>query len=220
MHHTYKEPEYWASSFNCPHCGAFSSQKWGDHILLRASDRGNGINCGLPSLSAAVCDHCKNYSLWITPKNTMIYPFSGTAPLPNPDIPQDIAKDYLEARDIAAISSRGSAALLRLAIQKLCIHLGEDGNDINSAIKSLVTKGIGHDTQKSLDIIRVIGNEAVHPGTLDLRDDPQTVHRLFLLVNIIASDLITKPKMIEEMYSIIPDNKKKGIEQRDSSSKI
>ena len=147
----------------------------------------------------------------------MIYPFSGTAPLPNPDLPEDIKNDYMEARGICELSPRGSAALLRLCIQKLCKHLGEPGRDINSDIQSLVKKGLNADIQKSLDIVRVIGNESVHPGTIDLRDDPDTARILFVLVNIIANALITQPNMIAATYAIIPPNKQQGIANRDKT---
>jgi len=32
---------------------------------------------------------------------------------------------------------------------------------------------------QSLDIVRVIGNESVHPGVIDLKDDRHTALRLF-----------------------------------------
>jgi hypothetical protein len=146
----------------------------------------------------------------------MLLPTGGTAPLPNVDLPQDIRQDYLEAREIASLSPRGAAALLRLCIQKLCIHMGEPGKDLNKDIGALVKKGLNPAIQKSLDIVRVIGNESVHPGALDLRDDAQTINRLFILINIIADALITQPKMIEETYGIIPEGKRNGIEQRDA----
>lgn len=34
--------------------------------------------------------------------------------------------------------------------------------------------------------MRVIGNESVHPGEMDIRDDHDTVFQLFDLVNLIA----------------------------------
>jgi Domain of unknown function (DUF4145) len=149
----------------------------------------------------------------------MIYPTGGIAPLPNPDMPTEIVADYLEAREIATTSPRGAAALLRLSIQKLCIHLGQPGKDLNNDIGKLVAAGLNPMIQKSLDIVRVIGNESVHPGTIDLRDDPSITTRLFSLVNIIADVMITQPKMIEETYGLIPDGKKEGISSRDKNAK-
>ena len=63
--------------------------------------------------------------------------------------------------------------------------------------------------QQSLDAVRVIGNEAVHPGTLDLKDDRDTATRLFDLVNIIAEQMISNPKHVKEIYEKIPEEKRK-----------
>lgn len=56
-----------------------------------------------------------------------IYPINATVAMPSQDMPDDVAADYLEARTIFEASPRSSAALLRLAIQKLCKHLGQTG---------------------------------------------------------------------------------------------
>ena len=63
--------------------------------------------------------------------------------------------------------------------------------------------------------MRVTGNEAVHPGELDLRDNADIATKLFSLVNLIAHNRITEPKEIEKLYEILPESKKKGIEERD-----
>jgi hypothetical protein len=42
---------------------------------------------------------CEDASLWLV--DAMIYPFGGNAPLPNPDLPPDIRRDYEEARAIS-----------------------------------------------------------------------------------------------------------------------
>ena len=59
--------------------------------------------------------------------------------------------------------------------------------------------------QKSLDLVRVIGNEAVHPGTIDLGDDRKTALGLFTLINLIATAMITEPKEVDEMYAEYPN---------------
>lgn len=149
----------------------------------------------------------------------MIYPDYLKIEPPNPDLNEDIKKDYEEAASIVQKSPRGAAALLRLAIQKLMIQLGERGEDLNTDIGNLVKKGLPVKVQQSLDALRVIGNEAVHPGELDLRDDQITVEQLFKLVNFIVEKMITEQKEIEEIYNKIPDSKKQQIEKRNEEVK-
>jgi hypothetical protein len=131
-------------------------------------------------------------------------------------MPGDVMRDYLEASSISAKSPRGAAALLRLAIQKLCIHLGETGNNINDNIANLVQAGLPARIQKALDIVRVIGNNAVHPGVIDINDKPDTVHALFTLINQIVQDRITQPQEIDLLYNNLPEGARKAIEKRDT----
>lgn len=145
----------------------------------------------------------------------MIYPIHAVAEAPNADLPDDIRADFEEARLIANFSPRGAAALLRLAIQKLCAYLGQSGKNINTDIAALVANGLPQKVQQALDIVRVIGNDAVHPGAIDLRDDAETVNKLFRLVNFIAHKTITEPREVEEIYSGLPADKLAGIEKRD-----
>jgi hypothetical protein len=146
----------------------------------------------------------------------MVYPLSGTVEMANPDLPDDIKNDYNEAKNIVNISPRGAAALLRLAVQKLCIHLGEKGKNINEDIESLVKKGLPKTMQQALDSVRVVGNNAVHPGKIDLNDKIEIAYALFGFVNIICEVLISQPKKIQEYYeNNIPEGIRKGIEKRD-----
>jgi hypothetical protein len=155
-------------------------------------------------------------SVWKSQK--MVYPITGTSPLPNPDMPQDVKDDYEEARTIVNISTRGAAALLRLAIQKLCIHLGGKGKDLNSDIGLLVKNGLPEKLQKALDNVRVVGNNAVHPGQLDLKDDIETANKLFVFINIICDNQITQHNTISKFYDdVLPDSSKDAINKRDLS---
>jgi len=202
----YTPPKYQKSAFNCPYCNAYARQDW--HNLW---NRNRGM---LQITEICYCTHCSKYSIWH--EEQMIYPdYSGAEP-PNEDLEGAIRSDYEEAASILQKSPRGAAALLRLAIQKLCNQLGEK-SDINVMIGNLVKKGLPVRVQQALDSVRVIGNEAVHPGELDLKDDIETADKLFKLINFIAEKMITEPKEVEKIFNTkVPETKKKAIEARDT----
>ena len=77
---------------------------------------------------------------------------------------------------------------------------------------------ISRKNQKSLDIVRVIGNEAVHPGVVDLNDDRDTANKLFDLVNSIADQMISHPQSVQELYGKLPETKRKAIEERNEKA--
>lgn len=215
-------PSHRTTSFNCPSCGAYAQQTWTYAIRLSTppSPNGRSMNFNNRNYAAnvefATCSHCDINSIWL--KSQMIFPSSGIAPLPNSDMPEDVKEDYIEAREIISKSPKGAAALLRLAVQKLCKHLGEDGKNINMDIKNLVQKGLPPKMQKALDSVRVIGNNAVHPGQININDNPETAVKLFGFINVICEIMITQPKQIDEFYELnIPDNLKDAIDQRDKT---
>jgi len=206
-------PKCQEQAFNCPHCGAFANQVWYSTLCAHPGVGSRKVK----DIDFAYCAHCGKYSLWH--QERMIYPSSGTAPLPNPDLPHDIKTDYEEARSIVSLSPRGAAALLRLAIQKLCKHLGEKGKDINTDIANLVKKGLPEKVQKSLDIVRVVGNNAVHPGQIDIKDNPEIAENLFSLVNLIAEVMITQLKHVDELYNkSLPKSQRETIRKRDNKT--
>jgi len=169
------------------------------------------------NLHISECYNCKRISLWVYDK--LVYPAIKIGNIPNKDLPAPIMCVVEEAREILQTSPKGAATLLRLSIQMLCKELGESGTDINSDIASLVKKGLNPVVQKALDVVRVIGNEAVHPGRIDLNDDRETAARLFDLVNVVAEQMISQPKMVQDIYDSMPENKKLAIKTRDEKNK-
>ncbi len=212
-----------SSPFVCPYenCGVFSQHQWGTAFQLT-------INLGLNLLSnrqysdkiKLVTAHCESCAQEVVFRGgKLIWPISSSAPSLSPDLPTALVADYEEARQIFHASPRGAAALLRLVIQKLCTILGSTKPDINSAVGEFVADGkIAPTIQRALDIVRVIGNEAVHPGTMDLRDDIETVRSLFELVNFIVQKMISEPREIDAIYGLLPEAKRAGIDQRDQSA--
>ncbi|MBK0022070.1 DUF4145 domain-containing protein [Ochrobactrum sp. S46] len=145
----------------------------------------------------------------------LVFPVIGAAPQASADLPDVIRADYDEASAILDLSPRGSAALMRLCIQKLCKNLGKAGKNINEDIAALVKDGLDPRVQKALDAVRVIGNNAVHPGTMDMKDDRATAVSLFRLVNLIVEKTITEPKHVDEIYATLPAGARAAIEKRD-----
>jgi|SRR5208337_101838 len=206
-------------AFHCPYdtCATYAKQNWTPVYTMRHVPGYPTQYPQVPALMLAFCDHCGKFSIWLDGK--LVHPPVMSAPPPHPDTPEKIAPDYEEARAVLGSSPRSSAALLRLAIQKICIELGLPGDNLNDDISKLVEKGLPVRIQQSLDIVRVVGNEQVHPGTLDVRDDAAMAMMLFELVNLIVEDRIANPKKVAELYAKLPQDKRDHIEKRDAHSK-
>ena len=207
----YVAQEFNKEAFTCPLCEVYANFSW---VPLYRQTHTGMTNAGV---FFAYCSHCKVPTIWMVDSSKMLWPQDvSNAPCPNADMPAGIIDDYLEARSIASISPRGAAALLRLAVQKLCEHLGESGKNINTDIGNLVKKGLPVQIQQALDIVRVTGNNAVHPGEMQLKEDPKTVALLFELVNLIVENQITQPNAINNLYSRLPTGAVEAINRRDN----
>ena len=253
-------PSIQETAFDCPHCGAYTTQFWYDvcansrdknsipsiptkesishaledtetpkglkqnllqwvnristgNVLLNKLDSSKYAYYDIENLHLSKCYNCNKVSVWV--HKSLLFPKEKSGITPNQDLPEKIIHDFDEARSIINDSPRGAAALLRLCIQKLCIHLGGKGKNLDEDIASLVAKGLNPLVQKSLDIVRVIGNEAVHPGVIDLNDNRDIANELLYLINSIVDQMISHPKNVEALYKKLPEDKRKAIEKRD-----
>jgi hypothetical protein len=134
---------------------------------------------------------------------------------PNGDIPEPALGDYNEAAQILDASPRGAAALLRLALEKLLECVGMAGKKLDDRIASAVAAGVPLRVQQAADTLRVTGNNAVHPGQIDLKDDRSTATKLFGLVNIVTEKLITEPREVAALFDGLPDGARAAIKKRD-----
>jgi len=241
MQSKYTPPKYGESKFNCPNCDAFSHQQWseiinnhhhmGESIELISYLREvpnevflpeeeelipNSINGFLINnyVAISLCYHCEKTSIWIN--GEMVYPLSTSAPAPNQDMPEDVKELYEEARKLGTLSPMASTAILRLALEKLLPQIGAQRGNIDNMIGQLVEKGLPKEVEKALDSLRVIGNQAVHPGTIDINDNTDAAFALFRLLNFVVERMITQLKEIDEIYELLPEGKRKGIEKRNA----
>ena len=215
-------PEFNKDGFHCPLCGTYAHMTWSRlSNSVRSSD-----------YHESLCSYCSKPSLWRVneysttqfgkrPKETeLLFPDNGLAALPEHDMPEDVKADYVEAARIFSKSPRGSAALLRLALQKLCKHLGEEGKNINTDIRNLAANNILPPlVVKVADTVRITGNNAVHPGEMSNEDFDYVASKMFDLLNFIVKKGISEPKELEDLYNLTPENPRKDAEVKDAKSK-
>lgn len=213
------------NSFDCPHCGAFAYHQKGPVYWFQggATKKRDGLTVTasasegrqLSHFQFRKCVSCGKFSIW--QEKTLVHPSKASGPNPHEKMPDDVKRDFEEARHVVDDSPRSAAALLRLAIQRMVEnHLEAEGRTLYDKIGDLVEKGrIDSQIQKALDSVRVIGNNSVHPGEMDMDDDRETAIALFKLINAIVDETIGRQNMIEDVYENLPEGPKEGIEQRD-----
>lgn len=209
MRDQYYPPAHLNKQFHCPLCGVYAKQSWGtlDYVVRNRRFE--------TPFTVSVCDHCEEPAFWYS--EGLIIPSTAPVELAHPDLPLDCVEEYEEAREVFSRSPRAAAALLRLCVQKLLVHLGESGKNINEDIKSLVAKGLPTLVQRALDYGRVVGNNAVHPGEIAINDSPEIAQNLFRMINFIVEDRITRPKEIEALYEQLPEGARDAIARRDGT---
>ena len=210
----YVEPKFDAAQFNCPWCGACSHHRWSWMGLDRS---GLSTHYTPPMYKVAICDLCGDVSIWRDQK--LSYPDNQLVSEPAAEMPPEVRANFDEALKVFPYSSRASAALLRLSIQNLCTHLGLPGKNLNEDIGTLVERGLPDTIRQSLDVVRVVGNNQVHPGVLDVRDNPEIATSLFGLVNIITEYMISNPKRIQALQDKLPVGAQEQILSRDKTVK-
>lgn len=196
-------PTFKAQAFTCPHCGAFAAQSW----LPTTGD----VN--LPWSS--VCRHCESPAVWVD--GAMVFPEPSLAPEPNEDMPAPVRVLYDEAASVSSRSPRASAALLRLAADRLCDELGCDSTaSLHAKVGELKDRGLSQGVIDALDVVRITGNNAVHPGEIT-EDEMPTVTVLFGLLNQIVDYMVTQPAATRRLLAQMPTGAIAAIERRDAA---
>lgn len=221
MKQKYESPGYKKSAFTCPNCSTYSKHDWvGEKVnetfgqfAGRYSTSGNKeiIN----EIWLCKCQSCGYISFWY--KEQLAWPLNTNVEAPSDEMADDIKDLYNEARSIVQLSPKGACAILRLALQKLCNRLAEqdEKKKIDGAIKKLVENGLPTTLQKAMDTVRIVGDEAVHPGEINIDDNKEIAIAMFRLINIIIEKMVVEPNEIDELYNLMPKNKLEGIEIRD-----
>lgn len=162
----------------CPHCGVRSQHKYLNKIYgrydlkwLLYQNLNTSIqtryNSNLQGFDAIQCVSCGNYSIYYQGK--MIYPIDSNVSNPNDDMPENVKIVYYEAKTVLNISPKSACALLRLALEMLLNELDISGRTLNDKINNYCNDFDSNNRLiKAFHLIRIVGNEAVHPGVIDI----------------------------------------------------
>ncbi|NWC00844.1 DUF4145 domain-containing protein [Pseudomonas gingeri] len=213
MAQNYVAPAFRLEAFTCVYCGVLSQMHWSELCVP--------AHGGIMSVSWAICtcQHCRSDTIWKVSKEDskdvfMAYPNQVNAPATHQDLPEVCRADFDEARLICGVSPRGAAALLRLCLEKLLGHLGCIG-DINKKIGALVQSGLDPHIQQALDVVRVTGNNAVHPLDMSHEDLVSNVPVMFEMINLIVDERIARQRKVAERFANLPEKARQAIEKRD-----
>ena len=203
----YVAPQFNQGSFTCPHCNCFSQHEWRyirvDNIFESSSEA-----------TTSWCLRCQQYCFW--QKQALVWPLKSGLSDPIEGCPEKIRSIYNEARKVFPHSARSAAALLRLAIQLICKEKGLPGNDLNADIGDLVQAGLPIQIQQSLDLLRVVGNHAVHPGQIVIEDNKDHIEKFFGLINLVVDHLIVQPAKVGALFTtLVPQGQQQQIAKRD-----
>jgi len=207
----YVEPAVGAHAFTCPHCGVHAqhSQSLGflssnNNLLPGPHSRGQVRQCSACGDATVFLDGVK------------IYPARGSAPPAAEDMPGDVRTVYEEAAAVSAASPRAAAALLRTAVEVLVMQeLGGEGKLFDAIGKLVRDEKIKPIVARALDIVRVTGNDAVHPGQIRDDDGQDMAADLFELVNLVVESAITEQRKLDGMFANLPERVRSAIAQRD-----
>lgn len=209
----YVAPQKDLEAFTCPHCHTLAQMERVVHHFRSDAKVIMSMPFQEYPVTISKCTNCGKKILWMSDD----YAYPDLQPIePNADMPDSVKQLYGEAGLIYTKSPRAACALLRLAIDRLCNELGENDRDINKNIAALVKRGLSVDVQQALDIVRVVGNKAVHPGQIAFDvDNKETAETLFTLINIIVDRLISEPKRIASIFDKLPNSVKEAVKRRD-----
>jgi Domain of unknown function (DUF4145) len=168
----------------CPHCGIYFHDNWDlerlfrNRSVVKAEKFEGAEENAYWHYRTAHCPRCKEFAIEFGPANAegelrpdgwgQVYPVGANrGPVP-PEVPPDIAKDYIEACNVLPISAKASAALSRRCLQNMLHAFEYRARDLAKEIDLLLDepdpkKALPHKLRETVDAIRNFGNFSAHP---------------------------------------------------------
>lgn len=165
------------------------------------------------------CRECKYNSIRVETENPeQIYPIIPDDKPLRDGVPEDIKKDFDEARLIVNYSVRSAITLLRICVERILIYITEEFCDEETKIevkkagsvgkkREIIAKsGINGLNTKIFDMIKIIahyGDDNAHPVQyLDDSGDKETFDDLSTFIHMITEDVLRKKEADEKINNM------------------
>ncbi len=175
----------------CPHCGTDFHENWAQNVMRQQGSEyvagrfPNGGPLVYWRYQTTQCSKCLNVTIEIGAFDSShtqrvdwrrVYPIAANRGPISPEVPPEIAKDYVEACNVLPISTKASAALSRRCLQNVLHRVGYKARDLNAENDLLLNepepkKAIPARLRQTIDAIRHFGNFSAHP--IDDKTAPQ-----------------------------------------------
>jgi hypothetical protein len=173
-------------------------------------------NRDVQNISISYCFNCNEICLWVV--DQMVWPGCATGPEPKLHASPHVRRETEEASPTLDASPRGAAALLRLAMEKLCKELSDSEESPRPEIAPLFQDEVDARVQKVLDAMRIIESNAIPPDHVGVGDTRATAETLSGLVNLICEKMIIEPRHLQALYAKVRDDAQSALEQRAQGS--
>jgi hypothetical protein len=205
----------------CPHCGIHFHDNWDlfrlqrERSAVRAMKFEDSDERAYWHFRTAHCPGCQDFTIELGPATAeremkpngwaQVYPMgTNRGPVP-PEVPPDIAKDYIEACNVLPISAKASAALSRRCLQNMLHAAQYRAKDLAKEIDLLLDepdprKALPHKLRETVDAIRNFGNFSAHPiddkTTLQVIDvDPEEAEWCLEVIEELFEHFYVGPEM-------------------------
>ena len=205
--------------FICPICKIGSGHRWFKIIrnnnVIRVAEVDNisiSVHDNEGQFAMSLCQLCLGASIWLM--GNLIYPKTDSLiDPPNEDMPDNIKTIYQEAREVFQISPRSSSALLRLSLEGILHDQDYNKGNLQDKILQLCRdKNNPKELILAAEVIRHYGNSSAHSGFINLNENLETAEELFMVLNIVADYIYTRPKKLDELLEKVPQSKRDKIE--------
>jgi Domain of unknown function (DUF4145) len=173
-------------------------------------------NRDVQNVSISYCFNCNEMCLWVC--DQLVWPKRVESPEPKLQALPDVRRDDDEASQTLDASPRGAAALLRLALDKVCKELGESRESPKDDMASFVQEDVDARAQKVLEAMCIIESNATPPGQIGVGDNRAAAETLSGLVNLICEKMIMEPRHLQAVYTKLREGALNAMERRAEGS--